>query len=154
MRRNTRLRLVFLPILLWCSSRFLCACNLTERETLSNSVCPFCPLCSRFSKVNHGAWHVYKPRFGSSVATCRLACSEISLSIIEKKTREKSRKGRTYYNLADGVTASAQLHTLYSPRARSFNQFQHALYPNFIIIMCNVPKLFNLQDNYLTRNLL
>ena len=133
---------------------------LYECELCLIFVCPFCflfedfRLCSRFSKVNHGAWHVYKPRFGSSVATCRLACSEISLSIIEKKTSEKSRKGRTYYNLADGVTASAQLHTLYSPRARSFNQFQHALYPNFIIIMCNVPKLFNLQDNYLTRNLL
>ena len=67
------------------------ACNLTERETLSNSVCPFCflfedfRLCSSFSKVNHGAWHVYKPWFGSSVATCRLACSEISLSTMEKK---------------------------------------------------------------------
>ena len=30
--------------------------------------------------------------FGSSVATCRLACSEISLSINEKRAREKSEK--------------------------------------------------------------
>ena len=31
-------------------------------------------------------------------------------------------KGRTYYNLADSVTALAQLYALYSHRARSFNQ--------------------------------
>ena len=43
----------------------------------------FC-ICSRFNDVNYGAWYVYKPLFGSSVATCRLACSETSLSIIGK----------------------------------------------------------------------
>ena len=31
------------------------------------------------------------------------------------------------------MTALAQLYALYSHRARSFNQWQHALYPNFII---------------------
>ena len=37
--------------------------------------------------------------------------------------------------MTDGVTALAQLYALYSHRARSFNQWQHALYPNFIIIV-------------------
>ena len=40
----------------------------------------------------YGAWHVYKLFFGSSVAICRLVCSDISLPIKEKKTREKSRR--------------------------------------------------------------
>ena len=40
-----------------------------------------------------------------------------------------------YYKvqLADGVTTVARLYALYSHRARSFNQWQRALYPNFII---------------------
>ena len=37
------------------------------------------------NKENCGAWYVYKSLFGSSVATCRLVCSEVSLSINEKK---------------------------------------------------------------------
>lgn len=37
------------------------------------------------------------------------------------------------YNLADGVTAFAQLRVLYSDRTRSFNQWQSVLYPNFKI---------------------
>ena len=37
-----------------------------------------------------GAWHACKPLFGSSVATCWLAYSDISIN--EKKAREKSRK--------------------------------------------------------------
>ena len=36
----------------------------------------FC-FCSRYNNVNNGTWHVYKPSFGSFVATFRLACSEI-----------------------------------------------------------------------------
>ena len=91
-------------------------------------------ICSRFNIVNYGAWYVYKPLFGSSVATCRLACSEISLSIIGKKLKRSPGKGRTWFNLADDVTALAQFYALYSHRARSFNQWQRALYPNFIII--------------------
>ena len=39
-----------------------------------------------------------------------------------KKAREKSRKGRTQYNLADGVTALGQLYALYYDSKRSFNQ--------------------------------
>lgn len=35
--------------------------------------------------------------------------------------------------MADGVEALAQLHILYSDWARSFNRWQGALYPNFII---------------------
>ena len=46
-------------------------------------------LCSRYNKVNYGAWHVYKPLFGSSVATYRLACSEILL-LIKEKSRKRS----------------------------------------------------------------
>ena len=50
-----------------------------------------------------------------------------------KKAKKKSRQGSNIVQLADGVTAVAQLYTLYSHRARSFNQWQRALYPNFII---------------------
>ena len=87
-------------------------------------------LCSRYNNINYGAWHVYKPLFGSSVAICRFACSEISLSIKEKKLEKSLRKGLTWYNLADGVTTLAQLYALYSHGARSFNQWQ-----NFIFIV-------------------
>ena len=116
----------------------LFACNLTERENLQNSDCPFrflfedFRLCSRYNNVNYGAWHVYKPLFGCSVATSRLACFETSLSINEKNYRKVSEKvGQS--NLADNVTALAQLYGLYSHRARSLNQWQRALYPNVII---------------------
>ena len=34
-------------------------------------------LCSRYNNVNYGAWPFYKPLFGSSVAICQRACSEI-----------------------------------------------------------------------------
>ena len=43
---------------------------------------------ARFNNVNYGAWYVYKRLLGTSVAIRRLACSEISLSIIEKKLKE------------------------------------------------------------------
>ena len=88
-------------------------------------------LCSRFNNVIYGAWHVKKAWFGSSVTTCRLACSEISLSIIEKKLERSPGKDRTLYNLADGLRALPQLYALYSHRERSFNQWQRASYPNF-----------------------
>ena len=52
-------------------------------------------LCLRCNNVNDGVWHVYKPLFGSSVATCRLVCSEISLSINENKQVRSPRNGRT-----------------------------------------------------------
>ena len=45
--------------------------NITERENLHNN-------------VNYGAWHVHKLLSGSSVATCQLACFEISLLSNEK----------------------------------------------------------------------
>ena len=47
--------------------------------------------------------------FGSFIAICRLACSGFSLSIKEKKLVESPGESRTQYNLADGVTALAQL---------------------------------------------
>lgn len=49
-------------------------------------------LYSRYNNVNYGARHVYKPLFGPFVAIYRLACSEISLSIDEKKARKKTWK--------------------------------------------------------------
>ena len=95
-------------------------------------------LCSRYNNINYGAWHVYKLLLGSFVATCWLACSEIFLSTKEKKLERSPGKGRTWYNLAYGVTALAQLYALYSDRAHSFNQWQRALYPNFVIIKFNM----------------
>ena len=54
---------------------------------------------------------------------------------LKKKKLEKSPgKGRTKYNLADGVTALTQLYALYSHGARSFNQRQRASSLNFITI--------------------
>ena len=44
---------------------------------------------------NYRAWHVYKPLFSSSIAICRLACSEISFSIKEKTPEKSPGKGRT-----------------------------------------------------------
>ena len=52
-------------------------------------------LCSRYNNINYSTWHVYKPLFGSSVATCRLAYSEISLPINEKKLERSPGKGQT-----------------------------------------------------------
>ena len=89
-------------------------CNLPERVNLQNSHRLFRSLfedfrlCSLYDNVNYGGSHVCKPLFGSSVATCRLACSEISPSIIGKKLKRSPGKGRTWYNLADGGTALAQ----------------------------------------------
>ena len=42
------------------------------------------------------------------------------------------------------MTALAQFYALYSHRARSFNQWQHALHPNFIMIpfICLLPDFF------------
>ena len=49
----------------------------------------------------------YKALFGSSVAACWIACSEISFSIHEKEKKlEKSGKGSDMNNFADGVTES------------------------------------------------
>ena len=71
--------------------------NLTERRNLEHMDCPFSFLfenfvSAHFFKRQEGAWHVYKPLFGTSVVTCRLACSEISLSINEKKLERSPRK--------------------------------------------------------------
>ena len=62
--------------------------------------------------------------------------------LTKEKLERSLGKGRTYYNLADGVTALAQFYTLYSNRARSFNQRQHVLYPNFIINKVRKYKFF------------
>ena len=62
--------------------------------SISFSLAPFC-LCSRYNNVNYGAWHVCKTLFGSSFATFRLACSEISLSINEKKQERSLENRRT-----------------------------------------------------------
>ena len=47
---------------------------------------------------------------------------EISLLLTKEKLERSPGKGRTLYDLADGVTALDQFYALYSHRARSFNQ--------------------------------
>ena len=58
--------------------------------------------------------------------------SKFQFQSTKKRLKRSPGKGRTD-NLADGVTALAHLYALYSDRAHSFNQWQRALYPNFII---------------------
>ena len=78
--------------------------------------------------------------FSSSVATCRLACSEISLSIDQKKLKrgpekvDKVQFGRWRDNF------SSALYALYSDRARSSNQLQRAFYPSFNTKISNETK--------------
>ena len=62
------------------------------------------------------------PSFDSSVATCRLASVPKFHVQSSEKAKKKSRKRSNIVQLADGVTALAQLYALYSHRARSFNQ--------------------------------
>ena len=64
--------------------------NITERENLKNSDCPF-----RFLFEDYRLFTLLKAFFGSSVATCRLAYSENSLSINEKKLKRRPGKGGT-----------------------------------------------------------
>ena len=78
--------------------------------------------CSRFNNVNYSARYVYKPLFDSSVATCRLASVPKYHFQLSEKAKKKSWKSSNIVQLADGVTALAQLYALYSHRARSFNQ--------------------------------
>ena len=82
--------------------------NLTERENLRHV--PF----------------LFSLRIFVSAFSARtwLACSEISLSIDEKKLKRGPRKGRTKYNLADGVTTLAQLSMLCT-------LIEHALQTNY-----------------------
>ena len=80
-------------------------------------------LCSLYNNVNYGAWYIYKSLSTFSVATCRLACFEITILSNEEKLERGPGKGWTLYNLADGVTALAQLFGLYSDR-------EHALSAN------------------------
>ena len=71
-----------------------------------------------------GARHVYKALLGSSVTSCRLACSEILTSIDEKRWREVRGNCRALYKLADGVTSLTQLRFsffFYYDKTRSFN---------------------------------
>lgn len=42
--------------------------------------------------------------------------------LTKESLKEVPEKGRTSFNLADGVTSSAQLYALYTDRAHSFNQ--------------------------------
>ena len=51
--------------------------------SISFSLSGFEELCSSYNDVNYGPWHVYKP-LNFSVATCGLACSEMSLSLRQK----------------------------------------------------------------------
>ena len=94
----------------WLCSIFTTEHKLTIKlrvKTFLESDCPFrflledFRLCSRYNNFNYGAWHVFKPLFGSSVATC----SEISLSIYEKRLVCSTISRTSLYWLADGVTA-------------------------------------------------
>ena len=68
----------------------------------------------------------YKALFGSSVAACRIACSEISFSIHEKEKKAREVRERVgheqFCRWCDGELVLAELFTLYSDRTRSFNQ--------------------------------
>ena len=80
-------------------------------------------------------------------ASARKKCNEKTFLAFFRTSRRKklvrsSGDGQTYYSFADGMTASAQLYVFYFDRARSFNQWQRALYPNFIIKL-NDPCSFN-----------
>ena len=72
--------------------------HVSLRENLQNSGNLFRSSSGIFvschNNVNYDTWHVYKPLFGSSVATYRLACSEISLPIDEKKLEWSPEYGR------------------------------------------------------------
>ena len=63
--------------------------NLTERENLQNSFISFSSRgfrrFLRNNSINYGAQRVYKHLFGSSLAICRLSCSESLLLINGKK---------------------------------------------------------------------
>ena len=59
-----------------------------------------------------------------------------------KKLVRSSGDGQAYYSFVDGMTALAELYVLYFVRASSFNRWQRALYPNFIIKL-NDPCGFN-----------
>ena len=48
--------------------------------SISFSLSGFEELCSSYNDVNYSPWHVYKP-LNFSVATCGLACSEMSLLV-------------------------------------------------------------------------
>ena len=83
----------------------------SKRKSLQNSESPFSfhfgdiGFCSRYNFVNYGTWHVFKPLFGSSVATCRPAqCSKIWFPINKKNLKRSPGNGRTLYKLADGET--------------------------------------------------
>ena len=75
-----------------CSTSVVCFIIFITAQNLQNSDNPFRLLSvnfrlytRRYNDVNYGAWHVYKPFFGSSFVTFRLAYSEMSLSMNEKK---------------------------------------------------------------------
>ena len=69
-------------------------------------------------------------------------CLAFFLTSRRKKLVRSSGDGQTYYSFADGMTALAELYVLYFDRASSFNWWQRALYPNFIIKL-NDPCGFN-----------
>ena len=92
-------------------------------------------LCSRYKNVNYGAWMFSNLCF---VLLLRLVGSLVPISINEKKLKRSPGKGRTWYNLEDGVTALARLYALFTDRARCFSQLRRALYPNLIIRLIKI----------------
>ena len=88
---------IFLNILINKQRSLDCAlfCGRARRKLLERERSEAFCLCSRYNNVKYGAWHVDKALFGSPVATCRLVCSEISLSVNEKKLERSPGNGRT-----------------------------------------------------------
>ena len=74
---------VFIPNQNWAT----CFFNSLQMHTprLPFTLTDFSFVRSCYTNVNYRAWHVYKPLFSSSVASNRLACSEIFLSINKNK---------------------------------------------------------------------
>ena len=83
-----------IPPVLYVPTKLSLECAKIYRHIIHHSCFFFCfvfgheimhtlrVLCLRF-------WHVYKPMFGSSVATFQLSCSEISLLILKKQTNKQ-----------------------------------------------------------------
>ena len=112
------------------------ACNLSECENPQNSDCPFRLLFDDFSLCSRQLRHLARLHSFVWFFCCYLPTwmfRNFTFNWRKKKLGKSPRENQTWYNLADGATALAQLYALLSYRARSFNQWLYVLYPNFIV---------------------
>ena len=79
-------------------------------------------ICSHFNNVNYGAWYVYKPLFGSSVATYLLV-AKFYFQLEKKKAKKKSRKrwnieqvGRWRDSFSSALCSILSQSTLFQPK--------------------------------------